>query len=334
MYSEIISQTYHAAHNISHIASDNFLIHSHDFYEFHYFIGGNIRYLFAGTEHAPKPHTLMIFPPNVFHGIHVTNTEAYERHTIHFTENLLPKEYRGLLMGSLPTEESLRSNAQTIPHMIENADQLEVLPIFQEYQKLTDAPDSLRDCMVGTLTQLLLGKLLSFASRQAPLTVEYGWHAVSPELEAILNYINQNLTRKLSLDILTEHFFISKSKLNTLFHKRMNCTVMEYITRRRLNYAQQLLINGFSATQASSASGFGDYTSFYRAYSKHMGHSPASDMHPAPANASSYLFKDEKDDAAPSQTDKNDKPTIWDIHHFQSATAIDISALRDSRNSR
>ncbi len=330
MYSEIISHNYHAAHNISHVTSDNFLIHSHDFYEFHYFVAGNIRYLFAGTEYVPKPHTLMIFPPNLFHGIHVCSQEPYDRYTLHFTADLLSREYRELLMGSLPTEESVRSSAPSIPYMIENADRLDLLPLFEEYQNLVSAPAMLRHCMTSTLTQLLLSKLLAYSSTQPPMTADHIWQAASPEMESILSYINQNLTKKLSLDILTEHFYISKSKLNALFHKRLNCTAMEYITRRRLNYAQQLLINGFSAAQAGTASGFGDYTSFYRAYSKYMGCSPAKDMRTSPMSASPYLLSDESD-IVPCHSYINDQePTIWDVHYFMSATSVDVSVLRDS----
>lgn len=329
MYSEIISQNYHAAHNISHITSENFLIHSHDFYELHYFVSGHIRYLFSGTEYIPRQHTLMIFPPNLFHGVHVCSEEPYDRHTLHFTAELLPREYRELLMGSLPTEESIRSGVRTIPYMIENADQLELLPHFEEYQKLAGTPEEIQKCLVSALTQLLLSKLLVYSSAQVPMSAEHIRQGASPELESILSYINQNLTQKLSLDILTRQFYISKSKLNALFHKRLNCTAMEYITRRRLNYSQQLLINGFSAAQAGAASGFGDYTSFYRAYSKYMGYSPAKENRPNPAASMNFSLQDQTDGKA-SMRSGTKEPNIWDIHGFMSATAVDISILRDN----
>ena len=53
--------------------------------------------------------------------------------------------------------------------------------------------------------------------------------------------------------------------------------MIDYIIRKRIAYAQQLLLNGVSAVQAGTAAGFGDYTSFYRAYKKHFGRSPNHD---------------------------------------------------------
>lgn len=149
---------------------------------------------------------------------------------------------------------------------------------------------------------------------------------LNPELDSILQFINQNLTKKLTLDILSEQLFVSKSKLNQMFRKCMNCTVMDYITCRRVNYAQRLLLNGCSASQASSAAGFGDYTSFYRAYSKHMGHTPVKDMH---SNAMLEMrvpfLRDEKDLQLPTVRPKN----IWTLNKTQSITAININVLRD-----
>ena len=53
--------------------------------------------------------------------------------------------------------------------------------------------------------------------------------------------------------------------------------MIDYIIRKRIAYAQQLLLNGVSAAQAGTAAGFGDYTSFNRAYKKHFGCSPNHD---------------------------------------------------------
>lgn len=41
--------------------------------------------------------------------------------------------------------------------------------------------------------------------------------------------------------------------------------------------AQHFLLNGFSAQDAASESGFHDYSAFYRAYVRVTGHSPSSD---------------------------------------------------------
>lgn len=330
MYEGIQSADYCLAHNISHVTSDNYLIHSHDFYELHYVLSGDVSCIYAGTEYELKPHTMFIFAPNVFHGIHVRSEQPFERYIVHFTEELLPAEYRDLLMSNLPTEESIQGNAVALPHVVEHADRLDLLPLFQSYYHLNGAPEAMQRSMISAITAQILGRLHIYFNQcdvdQRLESVERTQRKNNPELDSILRFINQNLTKKLSLDMLSEQLFISKSKLNQMFRKCMDCTVMDYITRRRVNYAHQLLMNGCSASQAGSAAGFGDYTSFYRAYSKHMGHTPAKDMHPnaMPEMRSSFL-RDEKDLQMPAVRPKN----IWTLNKTKNITAVDINVLRD-----
>ena len=106
--------------------------------------------------------------------------------------------------------------------------------------------------MVSVITQMIVVRLLMYASKSPRIDMIQSHYTSNRELDPILNYIHHNLTKKLSPDELSNRFFISKSKLNNLFRKRTNCTVMEYVTRQRLNYAQQLLINGLPAAQVSA----------------------------------------------------------------------------------
>ncbi|MBE5869524.1 MAG: AraC family transcriptional regulator [Lachnospiraceae bacterium] len=41
--------------------------------------------------------------------------------------------------------------------------------------------------------------------------------------------------------------------------------------------AQHLLLNGFSARDAAAEVGFADYSAFYRAYVRILGHAPSED---------------------------------------------------------
>jgi AraC-like DNA-binding protein len=85
------------------------------------------------------------------------------------------------------------------------------------------------------------------------------------------------LTEPFSLDHISEHFFISKHHLNKLFRLATGTTIYDYLLYKRVIYAQQLLIDGLNASEAALEAGFKDYSSFYRAYTKFLGHSPAKD---------------------------------------------------------
>ena len=57
---------------------------------------------------------------------------------------------------------------------------------------------------------------------------------------------------------------------------------MQYIQHRRLQYAQALIENGYTAAMASSMAGFSDYSGFYRAYVKRFGGPPSKEYSQTP----------------------------------------------------
>ena len=90
----------------------------------------------------------------------------------------------------------------------------------------------------------------------------------------ILAYINSNLSRELSLDLLSKRFFISKNHLNRIFKIATGVTVWEYVKLKRLIMARNSILTGSSAIEACQNSGFNDYSAFYRAYKERFGVSP------------------------------------------------------------
>lgn len=60
-----------------------------------------------------KPHTLIVIAPDVYHGIHVRSSDAYERFTVHFTSEIIAPARQSVLMGSLPTARTLRDPPET-----------------------------------------------------------------------------------------------------------------------------------------------------------------------------------------------------------------------------
>ena len=273
---EVRSRNYSVVHNTSHSPTDHFLIHSHAFYEIYYCTAGNLRYVYNGTEYTIQPHTAILIAQNVFHGIHVLSESEYDRYTIHFTEEVISPDRRGFLLRSMPSERDILQKG-TDPYVIFHADSLGLLPLLSAVDRLARMDAAQADRMVPVILEGLLGQLVmhrtEMLSAEEIDTVSVNRH----DLDAVLSYINRNLSSRISLEELSREVHVSKSKLNNLFHEKMNTTVMEYVTRQRISYARQLLINGFSAAQAAAASGFGDYTSFYRAYVKQTGNSPAED---------------------------------------------------------
>lgn len=96
----------------------------------------------------------------------------------------------------------------------------------------------------------------------------------NPQVEKALDYIDKNLTRKLTLDEIAQHTFLSKYHLCRLFKEYVGCTVNQYITLKRIEKTQAMVSEKKNITDACIEAGFSDYSAFYKAFKREHGAPP------------------------------------------------------------
>ncbi len=104
-----------------------------------------------------------------------------------------------------------------------------------------------------------------------------GTSPVMPQSERIveiLRYIDEHLSEDLDAEVLAKAFFISKYHMMRQFRRETGTTVHLYITQKRLVKARELMDSGMRATEACYRCGWRSYSSFTRAYGKHLGTTP------------------------------------------------------------
>lgn len=245
-------------------------IHCHSVYEIYYFIDGDVDYLVEGKLYHPTPHSLILLSPHVFHGVKVNSDKPYLRFTIHFNPDLLNIDRRHLLLSAFPNNE--KNSDKEVYY--ENTDPFHLYTYCESLVNLNNQPDFIKNQLLPTYLEAILAQLTIMCRTLRPVQVKT---SVSSTITDIIAYLNDHLTEYITLDQLSEHFFISKYYLNRAFRKATGTTVGDYLIYKRVIYARQLLINGYSATEAALKSGFRDYSAFYRAYRKNVGHSPLVD---------------------------------------------------------
>lgn len=88
-------------------------------------------------------------------------------------------------------------------------------------------------------------------------------------------YIEENLAEDLSVEKLCRHLNISKNRLYECFHLCFNSTVNEYIVKKRVEKAIDLLENSeLSIDEVAKETGFSDSSYFYRVFKKETGKTP------------------------------------------------------------
>jgi AraC-like DNA-binding protein len=266
---EIMTDRVLFSYTQSEAANDNFQLHCHNYYELYYFIEGDVDYLVEGRQFHMAPHSMLLLTPNIFHGVKVNSTKPYTRFALHFLPDILSMERRHLLLSPFPSMEKHSGREIYYP----NTDDYRIYSFFESLIECSRLEPELLEELLPIYLEALLSQItvMSHAGQTAATSG-------SPDtLSKIIAYLNTHLTDTIALDYISEKFFISKHHLNKVFRKAIGTTVWDYLLHKRVIYAQQLLINGHSAADAAIQSGFGDYSAFYRAYVKIIGHSPLQD---------------------------------------------------------
>ena len=93
-------------------------------------------------------------------------------------------------------------------------------------------------------------------------------------IQQVLDYIQENFPEIHCVEDIVEITHISGSTLNRWFRKYLQLSPYKYLEALKLSYAQKLLLDGCSVTEASDRSGFTDCSRFIAIFKKKFGITP------------------------------------------------------------
>ena len=267
-YADLGTDQVSFTYSTSRKATGEYSLHCHNFYEVYLFMEGDADYLVEGKQYRPTPDSLLLLSPHCFHGVKVNSDMPYRRYSLHFHPDILSAERRSLLLSAFPSPD--RRNAEIY---FEQADRLGLVGCFEALADCTQKPEPLRDRLLPIFIEALLARILSISRDASAAASDRDADTVSD----ILLYLNRHVGEPVTLDQLSDRFYISQHHLNKVFRRATGTTVFDYLLHKRIVLAQELLIDGLSAQEAAARTGFGDYSSFYRSYRRILGHSPLQD---------------------------------------------------------
>ena len=265
--------TYHAQdlffhHTLSpHRDEKMFTLHAHEMNEILVIISGEGSMLVEGNEYKLFPGAVFMMRDGESHIIQVKDNVPYERIAVHFSESVLNQlDPRGELYVPF-RERRLGTKNVFCLNSLQG-----ILPSIME---LNENSSSYRIRL--TVTAFLYSILIEASNLYRPEDSPFQERKELGKIYEIIEYVNQNLSKDLSLDAIAAGFYLSKSQLSRSFKKATGSTLWDYVLIKRLLLARSLIREGESISGACERSGFREYSSFYRAYKKRFGVSPNQD---------------------------------------------------------
>ncbi len=240
----------------------DYTMHTHERLELYLFLSGKGIFHVEGNTYELKSGDLLLFGQGESHYIELDPAYPYERVALHFNKTLVPAEFRETLLCPFLGHEAGCNNLYRRADFADSATTL----YLQKMMKPHDMP---RMQIVSLLLPLMAEVREVFLHRaDHPLPVE------ETAVMRALRYINAHLYEPLHLEDISRHAYISKPQLCRAFKAETGSTVGGYITAKRLLRAKEMLDAGEAASVTAAVCGFGEYTTFYRAFSRRYGYAP------------------------------------------------------------
>ena len=244
--------------------------HYHNCYEIYYYLGNKMCYIIDGEKIYLTKSDIFFINRNVPHKTIYSCSENEERIII-----MVEPKCLDIYENSSITQiiiELFNSNKRF--SLSEYASK-EVNTIIQRILKYynSNTCTGLIKAKLGLMELLLSVKELNDRKLLHEHCKDTG--AASDKISDIIDYLNNYYYEKISLDLLANKFYVNKYYLCNLFKKETNCSIIQFLNKKRLNEAQKLLIySNYSITDVSGIIGFENVNYFINIFKKQYNCTP------------------------------------------------------------
>lgn len=228
--------------------------HCHTRYEIIAVFEGRVSIIIDGKKFTLKAGEIAFIPPLAYHSVFAAQQMMYKRATALFDGSFIPPEIEAdflskTLLQPISSHELLATTLERIKG------------VFKE-----DATEKFLPLVRSLLTEALYVHTYKDTAKKKEKS--------HPTVKAVAEYIEAHITEMLTLDVIAESVFLSKSSVSHVFKSEMKISVKQYILQKKLAYAARLMSDGMSAGDAATAVGYDNYANFYKMYKKIIGTSP------------------------------------------------------------
>ena len=244
--------------------------HAHDYYEFYFFLEGDIRIEIEDQLYPLRYGDIMMIPPYVVHRpiIH-SFQKPYQRFVFWISQEYcnylteLSTDYAYAMQHIIHNKEYVYHNDKILFHSLQS----KLIKLIEEMNSERFGKSPQITLYVNDLV-LHLNRLVYEQKHPKKAGEELSLY------QNLCSFIEEHIEEDLSLERLSLEFFVSKYHIAHVFKENLGLSIHQYITKKRLLLCRESIISGMGITESYQTFGFGDYSSFYRAFKKEYGISP------------------------------------------------------------
>lgn len=257
-------------HHYKNSDLDSVKEHNHNFYELFCLISGQVTYFVDDKTYQLKKGDILLIPQFTNHGAKIKDVkETYDRIVLWINPWYLQTiSTRNTDLTTCFDDKEMKNYLLSF----EPAKRYQIIKNLKNLIEESNAKRYGKDLIVESTLKQLLVEL----NRHKILYVKKNSESKNgiKNVEKVLDYVNEHYIEELSLEMLSEKFFISKYHLSREFAKLSGVQFHKYVIQKRLALSKKLLISGEKPTNIYMHCGFKNYASFFRAFKQTYGISP------------------------------------------------------------
>ncbi len=243
-------------------------MHIHDCYELYYSVSGGKQFLIDNRFYSIAPGDLFIINQYESHKLTQIDNQLHERIVL----SIHPDYTKRLSTEETNLDECFTDRGPAFRHKLSLSKEQQKRFLYY-VKKITSAAGYAHDIVeqAAFMELLVFINTLSNANAAEAASGEFKYNH---QVDEFLTYINQNIGQPITVEQLAENFFLSESYICRIFKQATGTTIGKYVNARRISIAKAALNGGATVAVAFEKSGFGDYSSFFKAFTKAVGVSP------------------------------------------------------------
>lgn len=251
---------------------------SHDFWEMVYIDKGEMVCTADKNRFVLKSGELTFHKPNEFHNLSGNKSVAPNVSIITFeTKSREMKYFEGKIFKLNSEEKALLSmlfsEGLSAFRLVDEKN-----PLLQNLQKIDDAPIGASQ-ITKNLLEIFLIKLRrnkEMLTKKKRRSYKINGVEIPYELKAVLDYLEDNIGKKISISGIAEHFGKSESAVKNLFSTYQDGGIIKYFNSLKINEAKKLIREGnFNMSQIADGLGFDNPQYFSKFFRANTGMSPS-----------------------------------------------------------